>query len=74
MRPRKKLIKKGSSEAPESWEIFFEFAKPEGVSAEFIADRGDAEPQRRDGLFRDCEPRGTPVSMRKTLRPARHGQ
>jgi antitoxin VapB len=36
------------SRRPESWESFFELAQ--GVPADFMADRGDRPPQKRDPL------------------------
>lgn len=38
------------SRRPESWDDFFEMMKSVEVPREFLADRGDALPQRRDDL------------------------
>ena len=38
------------SRRPESWEDFFQLAQQAGVPADYMAERGDDRPQKRDLL------------------------
>jgi hypothetical protein len=51
MAPKKDVI---SSRRSESWESFFELTEQFVVPKDFMADRGDTAPQKRDVLW-DCE-------------------
>ena len=49
------MNKAQDSPRPDSWESFFELADRAGVPDDFLADRGDEQPQDRDSFPNDAE-------------------